>query len=373
MIIDSVVARADGRREVAARDACDIPALALKRLKHWGIVMKLFAVALSVFATALLAPSAAAQDVVAGRRIIREADPAIWSGKAESGPVTHLMSSTVFPGAIEGFERFRLMAVENGSDVALNYRKLVEPTKTYLTVFLFKPGNLPEHKLKPSIEALGLREPGAPTFLWADGPFTIDAAAKLRIFKATYKTGIGPDTVMDYLYFAPLGSWTVKVRATLGSTKDIADEEAIDAAVRALPWNAILSANGVCGGAACDAARPMAINSHIMEGTITGLMEAAPIVSPTALHSMTASGAAWRVSALDARIADVFSKSYGGVSATMPLYSLIRTEGGKDQIVRFYSGEPSRAMFEAEVAGLVTSPETSNFISPAQAAAYQPE
>lgn len=345
---------------------------------YGGIAVKLFAVALSLSAVSLFAPTATAQEMAGGRRIIREADPAIWSGKAESGPVTHLMSSTTFPGAIEGFERFRLMAVENGSDVALNYRKVGEPTSTVLTVFLFRPGSLPEHKLTHSIAALGLRHPGAGTFLWADGPFAIDAASKLRIYKATYKTGIGPNTEMDYLYFAPLGTWTVKVRASLSSTRDIADEAAIDAAVRALPWDAILKANGTCTGAACDTARPMAINSHIMEGFISQLMAApkglpntAVLSSPTALQSMKASGAEWRMGVLDAKFAEVFVKGYGGVSATAPLYSLIRADRGKEQIVRFYSGEPTRAMFEAEVAGLVKNPEKSSFISPAQAAAYQ--
>ncbi len=327
---------------------------------------------------ALAASSASAamsQEVVAGHKIIRGNDAKIWAGAVDSGPLTHLATQSVFPEKIGEFQRFRLMAIDDGLDVVVNYEFRRKPHNVIASVFLFQPEDLPEHKLKGAITAIGLVSPE--TFLWSDGPFTVYAPRKLRLFKGTYKTGIGPDTVMDYLYFGQLGKWTVKIRATLPSPQDVKEEVALDGFVRALPWAAIEAANGSCTGSACDSATAMAFNSHTLEGMLgrlVAMMQAksgAPRAEP--LFALKQGGDQWRVTALDAKLEGIFSSAYGAVTPSAPMFTLVRERQGKPEIVRFFSGAPTEEQFKSNVDGLVKSPEDTPFISPAKAAAYQPD
>lgn len=332
---------------------------------------------LAITATLATLPVAAgAQDVIAGRKIYKTAEASIWAGAIDTGELKHLATGSVFPERLGAYKRARITAIDNGNDVSVNYQMDRDPAKISVTIFVFKPGDLPEHKLRGSINSIGLVSPE--TFLWSDGPFSVDAPTKLKLFKGTYKTGIGPNTIMDYLYFAPMGHWTVKVRATLPSPKDISEETAIDGLVRGLPWQTLQTANGACSGAACNVDGAAPFNSHLFEGmlarlvtTLRGKPDEAKLGSLTPLYSTKQGGAEWRVTQLDAKLAELFEKSYGAITAAAPLYTLVREEKGKVEIPRLFSGTPTEAQFKANVDALVTNPEKTAFVSPTQAALYQ--
>jgi hypothetical protein len=320
---------------------------------------------------------ASAQEKVGGHRIIRTADPAIWSGSETNGPITHIATGTVFPESIDGFQRTSLMALDNGNDVMLHYRLKRDPASIGISAFLFQRGALAEHRLKGAIASLGHNRNDM-IFLWADGPFDIEAPQKLRGFKATYKVGIGPDTVLEYLYFIELGKWTAKVRATLPASKEPAEEGRIDAFVRALPWPAILAANGTCNGSACDGERAMPFNSHMAEMFLTKLVasgqgKALQGDAAEPVYAREAGGKRWTLYPLDEKIAPLFADAFGRISTRAPLYTLSWSAKKESGVTRFFAGKPGEDVFAATVDGLVAHPETSAFIAPGDAAAYAPD
>lgn len=313
----------------------------------------------------LLLAVAAAMPAQAQRSQVTEgADPAIWQGEATAGPLVHRPTGVTLPESYGNFRRTRVGSL-SPTDVFANYGYRRENGfETAVTVFLFRPGNLPEHRLPFAAAAIGVRSPSA--FLWSDGPFLIGSTPELRAYKAAFKTGIGPNTVMDYLYFAPLGQWTVKVRATLDSTTDIEDEREIDALVRGLPWSQILGAAGDCSGWACRTDGAFPFNSHIFEGMPELLDrrigEAAPVYAAGGHRLVPVSGAS--------RLAEVFAGSYGGLSVREPIYAVQAGEGRGRRTVRFFSGLPTREQFERAVAQLQRHPEPGPLVSPAQVAPH---
>jgi hypothetical protein len=320
----------------------------------------------------LFSGSALAQEQVGGHTIYRTADPAIWTGDATSGPLVHKETNTSFPEQIGPFKRTRVMAIDNGRDVAVHYEQARAGGALEITVFLFQPGDAADHALKGSVEAL--TQGGLMQIVWSDGPFDVDAPTRLRLFKGTYKTGIGPGAVMDYLYFGNLGKWTVKVRATLPSPKELSEEQAMDAFVGALPWSSILTANGACSGVACNGARPMAFDHHIGEMFLTQLTNSGQGKkvkdAPGPLFARSAGGMDWKVEPLDPVFVKLFTDGFGSISTAAPLYSLAWSKGKKSGVVRFFTGTPTEDMFDRSVDALMAHPEESAFVDAKMATYY---
>ena len=329
--------------------------------------------------------AASAQETIAGHTVYRDARPDIWQGHATDGPLTHKATGAVFPDKIGPFKRSAVAAVDDGDDVMAQFSNKLDGRQATISVYLFKPGELPEHTLKGSVAAIGAASAANAgpigTFLWSDGPFLIDAGQKLRAYKATYKTGIGPGTYLDYLYFVPIRQWTVKVRATLEGPKDVAEENAVNDLVRALPWQAILAANGACTGKACTTDGAFAMNSHINESRLSSLIDMldkqpaaqrAKAGGGTVLFDGERGGAQWRVGSLSGIFGRLFTDAFGNVDAVEPLLSLSRTDGKGRKIVRFYSGAPTKAEIAAEIDGLIAHPERSEFLTPQETLPYLP-
>jgi hypothetical protein len=180
---------------------------------------------------------------------------------------------------------------------------------------------------------------------------------------------------MDYLYFGNLGKWTVKVRATLPTTKSIDDEKSIDTLVRELPWDTILASNGECLGTACSATKAMPFNHHIGEtmlGNLLKTMKAKKLdgdpVAP--LFSQKVDGSVWEVHTLPDLFAPLFQDSYGGISVKAPIYSLSRKDKKSGEIVRFFTGKPDQALFDKTIDMLTKYPEVSAFTSSTLATHY---
>lgn len=329
---------------------------------------------LAIAACAALLPAAAiSQEIVGNRKVYRDANPTIWQGEIGKGELTHLESAVVFPDVYGEFKRNRIMAVDDGKDVMIHYVRARPEGDVELSVFLFQPDDLPEHRLSGALQSLPVNRPGQ--FIWADGPFDVNTPTPLRLFKGTYKTGIGPNTLMDYLYFGNMGKRTVKVRATLPSTKSIEDEKSIDALVRALPWDTILAANGACVGTVCSTTTAMPFNHHIGEsmlGNLSKTMKAKKSdgnpVAP--LFSRKEEGQMWEVHTLPDQFAPLFQDGYGGISVKAPIYSLSRKDKKSSEIVRFFTGKPEQALFDKTVDMLMKYPEVSAFTDSSLAARY---
>lgn len=334
----------------------------------------------AAFAAAVAALAAVAQaQSPQPPQIARGADPAIWRGSVSSEPIVHLRSNVALPAELEGFRRTEVAAV-TPEDVIAKYSWKNAPTEIAASVYLFRPGALPEHRLKGSVAAFASLNPTA--FLWSSGPFDIAAATRLHAGKSVFKTGIGPDTVMDYLYFVPMGQWTVKVRASLTGVKEDNAEERLDAFVRGLPWSEMLAANGACTGAACTAPASEMFRSHFGEMMLGKLLDQIMKFDPKAeaklpvVHRAQAFGseiavrrseegpavfvatvprlATYRIVKLPEPMRALFVKGYGRMSLeTKPLYALtIATQAGL-LVPRFYHGEPSVESFADAVDGMV--------------------
>lgn len=309
----------------------------------------------------------------------RAADPAIWEGAKGTGPVVHRASKVALPAELAGFARGRLAAV-GPEDVAAGYSVKDGAGATDATVYLFRPGGLPEHKLKGSVESFGTLNPKA--FLWSAGPFDIAGATPLHAWKGVFKTGIGPDTVMDYLYFVELGRWTVKVRATLSGVKEPAQEARIDALVAALPWAQILAANGDCSGPACKAPPFDTFRSHVFETRLAPLLAAKMEFKPKEEAKLPVAGQAdmsmfgkadirrsdkgelvyviavpefftYRLVRLPPPVTQLFTEGFGTLSIGKPVYAMVVKVGPSGLMPRLYNGEPTAEAFGATVAGMV--------------------
>jgi hypothetical protein len=308
------------------------------------------------------------------------ADPAVWQGEATGGEIVHRASGVAFPETLEGFRRTRVAAVA-ADDVAAGYRAVDGDVEIEATVYLFRPGSLPEHRLRGSVAAFGMLSPEA--FVWSTGPFDVAGPQRLHGYKGTFKTGIGPGTALDYLYFLELGSWTIKVRATLsGSGQEAAHEGRIDAFVRALPWPQILAANGACRGRACTAppvdvminhflqlqlppllARAMPLDAAAVDGLPVVLRADLPLVGAQdirrsdgqpLLYAVTLpSLGTYRLVRLPQPITGLFTDTFGRVSIERPVFALLQHTGGNDFAPRFFHGEPTPEDFVAVVAELV--------------------
>ncbi|PSJ39909.1 hypothetical protein C7I55_15270 [Sphingomonas deserti] len=305
----------------------------------------------------------------------------------DGGPALHRASRVGFPAERFGFKRVKLGQISD-NDVTATYRLKKDGAEISATVYLFRPGALPEHRLKGSILSFATLSPTA--FVWSAGPFDVPATSPLHLYKATFKTGIGPGTVMDYLYFADIGPWRAKVRATLTNVKDVEQERALDGFVTALPWNEILAAAGNCSGQACTmpASEPF-ISDH--GGSMLGRLlarsmtfepakeESLPVVgqakvmlgdapirrgSDDILYVATVPGlATYRLIRLPPEVVPLFSDAFGRLTLTKPVYGLLISMGSEGMMPRLYHGEPTSEMFGAAVADLVLK-ERKPFLSP---------
>lgn len=322
--------------------------------------------------------TALAQQRAGDHTVYHEVRPDIWRGNATRGPLTHLGTGAVFPERIGEFRRQRVMNIDDGDDSMVHYAARIDGRQAFVSVFFFKPDGMAEHRLAGSLGSLGYGRGGM--FLWSDGPFRIDAPGQaLRAYKATFKTGIGPGTVLDYLYFAPLGQWTVKVRVTLENPNEVEIENQVNALVRALPWQALLAANGTCSGRACSTDGATAMNSHINEGMIGRLVtmletrggeDRARVGSVEPLFSIERGGAIWQVNTLNGPFIPMFTEAFGNVSAQDPLFTLTRVAGSERRIVRFFTGSPNEAQVNAHIDGLIAHPERTDFLSPVEVSHY---
>lgn len=327
------------------------------------------------------------------------ADPAIWQGEAGSGPILHRASNVSLPERIEGFRRTRVTAL-GPDDVAAHYEWRDGRTAAQVTLYLFRPGALPEHGLRGSLAAFAAISPSA--FIWSQGPFDIAAPRPLHAYKGTFKTGIGPDTIMDYLYFVRLGGWTVKVRATLTGITGMESEERLDALVRALPWTEILAANGACSGAACSAPDFEPIESHYMQMMLPTALAAgmrfdpdreaglpvaaraeiplagnaeirrsdgAPLLYVTSVPNF----ATYRLVRIPDPANRLLTDGFGRISVTRPVYGLFMRMGGEDLMPRMFHGEPTPEAFGRAVAGLVIDELPGPMVPVARAARETPE
>lgn len=324
--------------------------------------------------------------------LIRGADPSIWEGQETSGPIVHRASRAALPDKMGSFSRQEVAAV-GPEDVIARYGATEGTTVTQISLYLFRPAASREHRLKGSVESFADLHPGA--FLWSAGPFDIKAPVPLHAWKGVFKTGIGPGTLMDYLYFASLGRWTVKVRATVSGIKEPAQEAAIDSLVAGLPWAQILAANGECSGAACRA--PPAFEPfrhHIMETTLGPLLMTRMKFKPKEESKLPVVGQVdaslfgkaeirrsdagellyvaaipkfftYRIIRLPPPVKMMFTDGFGTLSIDKPVHALVIEVGDAGLMPRLYNGEPSPEAFAAAIEELVMQEMPAQFVGAA--------
>lgn len=347
--------------------------------------------AIGIAAALSAAAPAGAQGAAAPAGSAGAPDPAIWEGPASGAPIVHRASRVPFPAELGGFARERLAAV-GAEDVAATYRNQDGATETTASVYLFRPGALREHKLKGSVESFGDLNPTA--FLWSAGPVAIKGQTPLHAWKGVFKTGIGPDTVMDYLYFVELGRWTVKVRATVRGIKVPAQEARIDSLVAGLPWAQVLAANGQCSGRACSAPAFDPFRHHIMETTLGPMLAskyrfkpkqeaklpsvARPDVGILGKVDIRRSGEGdlvyvaavpqfftYRLVRMPPPLTMMFTEGFGTLTIDKPVHAIVIKVGDSGLMPRLYNGEPSVEAFAAAIDQLVMQEMPGGFVSAA--------
>lgn len=330
-------------------------------------------------------------------------NPAIWANDAD-GAIRHKLSGVAFPPAYGIFKRSRVVTIApDGSDVAIGYDAQDGASHIRLSLYLFRPRG-DERGVKGALTALAAHSPQA--FVWADGPFLIPAPRQspvpLRAYKGVYKTGEGPRAVLDYLYQAELGAWSVKVRATIAPANDPSQEEAIDLVVRDLPWAAILKANGPCTGLACRTTGAAPFDSHMAEALLPNLLlrtikfdpaaervlpvvgkAATPPLGDVAIRRATkeplvyvaevAGLGTFRLIKLPDVLRRLVDGAFGKLSIEGPVYAAVIDSAGSLLMPRFFAGgEPTPAQFGAVVSELVLHSTASPFVTVKETAAAIP-
>jgi hypothetical protein len=354
---------------------------------------------LVIAACALLWTSAAYAQAPATPAPSEAADPAIWQGEPAAGAIVHRSSKVALPAELEGFARFRVGAL-GPDDVAANYQRTEGETKTELTIYLFKPGSLPEHRLKGSVAAIGIRSPTA--FVWSSGPFDVPGPTLLHGHKGVYKTGIGPGTLMDYLYFFELGQWTVKLRGTVSGLKDLKQEDRIDSFVRGLPWAQILAANGACAGSACTAPSFEAFDHHYSEAMLAPLLLSKMKFDPRKERDLPVAAkvgiglfgetevrrssedplvyvaevrgmGTYRLVKYPDVASALITETFGKLSIHKPLYAVVFRMGTDNLMPRFFHGEPTPEAFGAAIDELLLHPTANPFVTVKDTAEAMPD
>ena len=325
-------------------------------------------------------------------------DPSVWQGDA-TGTIVHRASNVSFPGEIEGFRRTQAHAFAS-DDVALQYETAQGPMRALVSVYLFRSGRSSQHSRRGSLLAFAQQSPDS--FVWSSGPFNVAGAQPLRGYKGTFKTGLGPSSLMDYLYLLELGTWTVKVRATLSGFSEVGHEGRIDALVRALPWSQILAANGACSGSACSSAAFETIEHHFMQ-TIVGPVlfsedrydtrpeerlpivyraeiprrgeveirrsEQAPLVYVTNVPGL----ATYRLFRFPEPANQVITETFGSLSIDKPLFGVEVRVDGRSHMPRLFVGEPTVEAFASAVSELAVNGMPASFLSVAALSRSLPE
>lgn len=332
---------------------------------------------LTVLATLALATPVLAQT----ERLYSTPIASSWQGEATKGELIYKPIALSFPDTLGKFERRRVGGFEGIADFWVNYGLKRPAGDTTMTLFFFQPrSSMAEHTISGSLSSLNSAL-GAdnPTFVWADGPRLLKSGDReLRFFKGTYKTGIGPGTIMDYIYFADLGNWRVKVRVTMPSPDSVELEQSVERAIEAIDWKAVMAANGACTGPACDTTSVVPFNHHIGEMFLSQVVNSGQgnklsgdAAKP--LFERKVDGTNWTVWPLDAKLGELFAGAYGALSISGTSYSLSWEKGGKKGMVRFFSGLPSEAQFNHEVDELSKRPETTVFVPLRDAIFYAAE
>jgi hypothetical protein len=318
-------------------------------------------------------------------------DPAIWEGPATGAPIVHRASRIALPFELSGFTREKVGLVGQG-DLAATYRNKDGATETVASVYLFQPGASREHKLRGSIESFADLHPQA--FLWAAGPFGIKGEMPLHAWKGVFKTGIGPGTVMDYLYFVEIGRWTVKVRATVTGIKEPAQEARIDSLVAGLPWAQVVAASGQCSGRACTAPPFDMFRHHIMETTLGPMLASKMRFKPKDEAKLPSAGRpdvgilgkvdirrsgegdlvyvaaipkffTYRLVRMPAALNPFFGEAFGTLTIDKPVHAIVIKVGNSGLMPRLYNGEPNVEAFAAALDQLVLQEMPGGFVSAA--------
>lgn len=163
---------------------------------------------------------------------ISTADPLHPFG--DEGAWRHEYSGWQFTKRVGDFTRVQApYTIDGNNDVGVQYERTAAEPRIAAVVEVYLADSAATDAKLPGAKTSAALKVGATARVQPERPFKVAAGNPVRGTKVTYETPAGTRT---HLYFFDAGRWTIKV---LGSTPAARDDKALDAFVRALPWDSL--------------------------------------------------------------------------------------------------------------------------------------
>jgi hypothetical protein len=164
------------------------------------------------------------------------ADPVHKFGN--EGSWIHMDSGWRFPLQVSNFKRvLQPYTIDGNNDAGVEYRQTSAPNASAVVEVYAADSAAPDAQLDGA-KATAAQKVGAGVRVESEKPFQIDAQSSMRGVKVTYTTEATEPTGLTNLYFFATDRWHVKVLASAPSS-GAATDEAVEALVRALPWDTL--------------------------------------------------------------------------------------------------------------------------------------
>lgn len=157
------------------------------------------------------------------------------------GAWCHVDSGWMFPKQVGGFERMsQPYNIDGNNDAGVEYR---QASGLQAEVEIYAADSAATGATLAGAKAAAAGKAGQPARVQAETPFEIDAAKGGDAVKITYAADTTAAGTHTNLYFFTNDRWRVKVLASAqGGTEG---DRALDAFVRALPWNTLGTDPGI--------------------------------------------------------------------------------------------------------------------------------
>lgn len=164
------------------------------------------------------------------------ADPVHKFGN--EGSWIHIDSGWRFPLQVSDFTRvLQPYAIDGNNDAGAEYRQTSAPNASAVVEVYAADSAAPDAQLDGA-KATAARKVGATAHVESEKPFQIDAQRSMRGVKVTYATEATKPATLPTLYFFTTDHWHVKV-LTNTPTSSAETDKAVEAWVRALPWDTL--------------------------------------------------------------------------------------------------------------------------------------
>nr|WP_298725992.1 hypothetical protein [uncultured Steroidobacter sp.] len=163
----------------------------------------------------------------------------------DEGAWCHVDSGWIFPKDVGNFARvLQPYNIDGNNDAGAEYRQESGQLKGSIEVDVYAADSAATDANIDGAKATAARKAGEGAKIQSEAPFQIEGEKELQGVKIEYATDTESPGGQTNLYYFTTDRWHVKILAH-ASLADNERDEALDAFVRALPWNSLGTNPGI--------------------------------------------------------------------------------------------------------------------------------